>query len=338
MNGKERVLRALEFNMPDRLPIDIWVSKSAHIKYGSALQEILDNNPIDIAFIDGPLDMGSTPKYYEVGEFTDAWGCGWQNLQEGIIGEVKHPAIDDYTKLEHYTPPTKLFLEEWQKSIEDIQKKIDYHNKKGKFVLGGWISLFERMQYLRGTEELYCDIALKEPQMLKLASKVMDFMNTYVDCWAGTAVDGIVFGDDWGTQLSLLISPNSWREIFKPMYKELIAKIKNAGKKVFFHSDGYILDIYDDFIEMGIDAINSQIWCMGVEKVAKKCGGKITFWGELSRQTTLPNGSVADIAEAISLMCKHLYVNNGGLIGLCEVSHDVPLANVSAVLKGWNNV
>jgi uroporphyrinogen decarboxylase len=75
------------------------------------------------------------------------------------------------------------------------------------------------------------------------------------------------------------------------------------------------MDIYQDFIDMGVNAINSQLWCMGVENVADKFAGKITFWGEISRQNILPKGSPDDIRAAAEKMKKHLFINGGGLIG-----------------------
>ena len=56
------------------------------------------------------------------------------------------------------------------------------------------------------------------------------------------------------------------------------------------HSDGNILKIYPQLIELGLDAINSQIFCMGVENL-EPFAGKITFWGEMDRQHLLVNGS-----------------------------------------------
>ena len=146
----------------------------------------------------------------------------------------------------------------------------------------------------------------------------------------------MAFGDDWGTQISLLIAPQSWRNIFKPLYKQLIDKMKAAGKKVFFHSDGYIFDLYPELIELGVDAVNSQLWCMGVEKVAEKYAGKITFWGEISRQSTLPNGTPDEVLKCAATMKQMLRVNGGGLIGQSEINRDVPLENVEALLSAWN--
>ena len=88
--------------------------------------------------------------------------------------------------------------------------------------------------------------------------------------------------------------------------------------------------------EMGVDAINSQLWCMGVEKVAEQFAGKITFWGEISRQTILPHGTPQDIRNAAQTMIRLLHVNGGGLIGQSEMNWDVPLENVEAFYQAWD--
>ncbi len=336
MNGRERVLAAIEFRNPDRIPLDVWILPAAREEYGERLEQVLKQRERDIVSVAGPLDMGADEQYYEIGSFVDPWGSGWRNIQKGIIGEVKTPVFEEYDEIDSYRPPIEQFLQEWEASKEDLEKQIATHREQGKFILGGWISLFERMQYLRGTENLYCDIALDEEEMYKMISYVMDFERIYVEKWLELDIDAIGFGDDWGSQISLLISPDKWREIFKPLYKELIDTIKSAGKKVFFHSDGYIYDLYPEFIELGVDAVNSQLWCMGVEKIAEKFAGKITFWGEISRQTTLPKGTPEEIAECAEMLKKFLQVSGGGLIGQSELNKDVPLENVEALLNVWD--
>lgn len=335
MNGKERILKTLAFDGPDRIPLDLWVLPAARMEYGGKLDELLDRHERDIVSLVGPFDHGFTKEYYEYGTFRDPWGSVWTNIQPGIIGEVKNPVFEEYDGIDSYTAPTEQFVKEWEGYKDNIAEQIAKAREDGKFIIGGWISIFERLQYLRGTENLYCDIALEEEDMSVLIEHVMGFQRVYLKKWLEMDIDAVTFGDDWGSQQSLLISPEQWKIIFKPLYKELIDMIKAAGKKVFFHSDGYILDLYPEFIELGVDALNSQLWCMGVEKVAEKYAGKITFWGEISRQTTLPNGTPQEIRECVKKM-KNLLYKNGGLIGESEINRDVPLENIKTVLEAWN--
>lgn len=338
MTGKARVINTLEFKGTDRIPLDMWVLPAAQQRYGKKLDELRERYMTDIVSLVGPFDHGFTPAYYTPGKFTDPWGSEWTNIQAGVIGEVKKPVFEDYEKLDAYRAPVDRFLKEWNENKAAIAQKAEAAHKKGRFVIGGWISIFERLQFLRGTENVYCDIALKEPDLFRMIDVVMEYMRVYVTEWLKMDIDAMPFGDDWGSQISLLISPNTWIRIFKPLYKELIDQIHAAGKKVFFHSDGYIFDLYPQFIDMGVDAVNSQLWCMGVEKIAERFAGKITFWGEISRQDTLPNGMPADVVEAARVM-KHLFhMNGGGLIGQSEINRDVPFDNIVSFCRAWNEV
>ena len=337
MDSRERVIRTLEFNHPDRLPVDLWTLPATFLQYGKALEDLLASHERDIVALSGPLDIPSNPKSYEPGTYTDDWGCTWTNLQAGMIGEVKKPVFETSEQFDTYRPPVEKFKSQWREYRPELDQKIAGFRGKGKFILGGWISVFERMQFLRGTENLYCDLAEQNDELLKLTGIVMDFYREYLKAWLEADIDGVTFGDDWGSQRALLISPQLWRKIFKPLYQELFTMITAKGKYIFFHSDGYIMDLYPEFIELGVKAINSQLWCMGVEKVAEKFAGKITFWGEISRQQTLPEGTPEDVKAAAEKMKKYLFVNGGGLIGQSETGRDVPLENIKTVLTCWNS-
>jgi uroporphyrinogen-III decarboxylase len=150
-------------------------------------------------------------------------------------------------------------------------------------------------------------------------------------------VDAITIMDDWGAQSSLLTSPDVFRSIFKPMYKGYAEIARQYGKYVFMHSDGYITDIIPDLIEAGINALNSQIFCMGVRELGEKFRGKMTFWGEIDRQHLLPKGSRAEIEEAVKEIYENLYAK-GGVIAQCEFGLEAKPENVLAVFETFDSV
>ena len=120
------------------------------------------------------------------------------------------------------------------------------------------------------------------------------------------------------------------------MYKDYIDIAKKNGKKIFMHSDGYIIDIIPDLIELGLDALNCQIFCMGAENPAK-FKGKITFWGEIDRQHLLPYGSETDIENAVKSVYENLW-QDGGCISQCEFGIGAKPENVMAVYRAWENI
>ena len=150
-----------------------------------------------------------------------------------------------------------------------------------------------------------------------------------------TDVDGVGFMDDWGTQHSLLISPDQWRAIFKPMYADYCDILKAKGKYVFFHTDGHTFSIIPDLIEIGVDALNTQIFCMDIEELGRRFKGKITFWGEICRQHLLPFGTVEEVCDAVRRVRRAFDDGAGGVIAQCEWGVRDPAANIEAVFDTW---
>lgn len=335
MTGKERILKTLHFENPDRIAQDLWILPSARMQHGQDLEALLQTHPRDIVSLAGPCETGWDKAVYELGTFTDFWGCTWTNINPGVVGEVKGELLGDDDALHAYEAPIAFLHSLWQQEQADVTRRVAEARATGKFVIGGWLNPFERMQFLRGVENLYCDIALESDELFRLRQIVWDFYREYLTYWMRQDIDAIVFGDDWGSQKALLINPDAWRAIFKPMYQDLMGQVQAAGKLVFVHSDGHIYDLYPEFIELGVKAINSQLWCMDLEQISQNFAGKITFWGELSRQNTMPFGTPAEIREKAAKMKKLLF-RNGGLIGQCEVGREVPLENIRAALECWN--
>src|SRR5665811_2248201 len=92
----------------------------------------------------------------------------------------------------------------------------------------------------------------------------------------------------------------------------------NAGKFAFFHTDGDTDEIFGDFVDVGIDAINSQLFTMNIEEIGKKYKGRITFWGEIDRQYILPFGTLEEVENAVKRVKSALSSEKGGIIAQCE--------------------
>jgi len=331
MDSRNSVIKTIHFDDPDKLPTDMWIISAAYKKYGKFLYEILEKNPIDFARIENQLVSNENNHIFEAGSYTDSWGCVWNNVHDGVFGQVRKSPLNDIDLINKYKAPLIHARAGW----ENIDKQIK--NAEDKFIICSQINPFERMQFIRGTENLFMDLAYGSKEVYLLRDIVWEYFDKMINKWLKyQRIDAVAFTDDWGNQQALLISPNLWREFFKPMYESMISNIKKEGKYVFFHSDGYILDIYKDMIELKIDAINSQIWCMDISKIAEQFAGKITFWGELSRQTTLPFGNPEEIRKSAEIMIKNLYTGKGGLIGQCEIGPDVPLDNIKAATTCWD--
>jgi hypothetical protein len=267
-----------------------------------------------------------------IGLYVDEWGCEFENIQEGVIGEVKHPMISDWSKLDLVQPPTELLVVD-KDAVNAACRGSDKYT-----LASGWARPFERMQFLRGTEALYYDLADEPAELHELIRRVHEFNCKQYEIWAKTECDALMMMDDWGSQRSLLISPDQWRRLFKPLYAEYVRIAHDNGKHFWMHSDGYIMDIYEDLIEIGLDAVNSQLFCMDTEEIGRRFAGRITFWGEIDRQHILPYGSPQEVRAAVEKVVKHLWRPEGGCVAQFEFFGAVPMANADAVYQSWRDL
>jgi len=118
----------------------------------------------------------------------------------------------------------------------------------------------------------------------------------------------------------------------------LFDRVRDAGRLIFFHSDGYILDIIGDLIDLGVNALNCQVACMGVRMLGEQFRRKVCFWGELDRQQQLPRGDPDGIRAAIRESVECFSAAEGGHIFQAEVNADVPLVNIQTMLEGWQEM
>ncbi len=334
ITSRELVYRTLEFKNNDRVPRQLWYLPWAATHFPDQLEKIKRDFPDDIQGVGGYYDK--TPKTYgdpyAIGEYIDEWGCKFTNYQSGIIGEIKEPLVveDDWEDWRKVNFPRELLYINKEK-INGFCRNSD------KFIMAGACPRpFERLQFIRGTEQLYIDLMIKPKGMYTFISKMHDYYCELLTTWAKTDVDALSFMDDWGAQNSLLINPKVWVEIFKPMYKNFVDIAHSHGKKIFMHSDGYTLEIIPHLIEIGVDALNTQIFCIGIDKL-EVFRGKITFWGEIDRQHLLPNGTTEQIEEAVKLVKERLW-DHGGCIAQCEFGIGGNPDNVYKVYETWNKI
>jgi len=338
--SRDLVKSTLELKNTGRAPRHLWTLPWAETNFPDELKNIRETFPDDIetllcpltaeGFTRRPGDPEGEP--YEVGTYTDVWGCRFTSVHSGIIGEAKQPLISD----EDWLDDANLKLPE---EVLNIDKAAinEYCKNSDKYILAGdWARPFERLQFRRGSEQLDIDLMTKPKRMYATFEKVHDFYCRLIKTWAETDVDAVWYMDDWGSQRALLIDPKLWSEIFKPMYRDYADIAHKHNKKIFMHSDGNTLQIIPELIDIGIDALNTQIFCIGVENLAK-FKGEITFWGEIDRQYLLPHGSPKEINDAVRLVHDTLW-DNGGCIAQCEFGIATNPDNVYDIFKTWNEL
>lgn len=335
MTSRERVWKTLHHELVDRVPRQLWALPGVGMFQSEELERLAADYPSDFAGPDFRYGVsrraGGVPSM--PGVYTDEWGSVWHVGEPGVVGEVKLFAIPELDDADSYRLPWELLDE------ADVSRVDASCASTSSFVLAGThVRPFERMQFLRGTENLLMDLAADEPGIRRLRDRLHAFFLREMSMWAATAVDGVSFMDDWGTQQSLLVSPEIWRAFYKPLYKDYVDILHAAGKAAFFHTDGFIEAIYPDLVEIGIDAVNSQLFCMDIEGLANRFGDRITFWGEIDRQFVLPFGTPEQVRAAVDRVARATTGKRGrtGVIAQCEWGVKDPYENIAAVFDQWN--
>jgi uroporphyrinogen decarboxylase len=107
--------------------------------------------------------------------------------------------------------------------------------------------------------------------------------------------------------------------------------------KVLFHTCGSVVDIIDDLIEIGVDAIHPvQVSAAGMEsrKLKEKYGDRLVFWGGVDTQYILPRGSISEVKAEVERRIKELGENGGYILGAVHnIQPDVPLDNILAMYQ-----
>ena len=171
----------------------------------------------------------------------------------------------------------------------------------------------------------------------KTASLCKELMEPFL-AEMGDQVDIIKVGDDLGTQESLLMSPKMYRDILKPIHADYIDFIKQrTNAKVLFHTDGDVVPLIPDFIEMGIDILNPIQTSAGkmadLASLKKEFGKNIIFCGGIDTHRVLPAGTPEEVRQEVKRVIDLLGENGGYMVASVHtIMNDVPPENVLAMV------
>jgi len=199
-----------------------------------------------------------------------------------------------------------------------------------------WGSHFEKAYFLRGIENFLADLAV-EPEFSKELLDMIIRKNIVMleNILTNKNIDGVLLGSDWGSQKSLLMSPDTWRGFLKEGEKKEYDLISSYNKHVWLHSCGNIEEILPDLSQMKVDVLNPlQPECMDIFKIKKDYGKDFTFWGGISTQDTLPYGNVDQVYKKAEEVIQTMSENGGYIAAPAqELQDDVPYENFIALME-----
>jgi uroporphyrinogen-III decarboxylase len=172
-------------------------------------------------------------------------------------------------------------------------------------------------------------------QLHAFMDRLEEYMLKAIEITLKLEPDEINFCDDWGTQKQLIISPVMWRELFKPRYKRMFDLVHKNKAYVYLHSDGQIMEIVPDLIEIGVDVLNPQCSCMDLEKLARMTRKKMCIAAYIDAQYILPHGSPGEVKQYIKDLISIFQAREGGFWFKPQPDTDVPFSNIKAMFEAF---
>ena len=335
MTPRERMLRAFEFDSPDRIPLVYHPSPAGLHVHGEKLLDLFRAHPGDspdvFSSIPAPPPGSIRPdgSYFE--SRVDAWGTTMEYSLFGIQGHAKKYPLADWTALASYTfpPPPSLNSEN-----AGLERERNDALKATHLLFRGGLSLFERMCALRPMDDVLVDLYTRDERFFILLDRLVDYMTAFCDHQIAVGADVIMFGDDWGFQNGPVISPEIFRDVYRPRYEKLFARIKEAKRRVFFHSCGALGPIMDELIDMGVDGVWHQVNRYDENDFAEKCRKhKVTAYLHPDRQHLVPLGTPDEIRAQVKRYADIYHRMGGGGIFYIEIENDAPFQNVKALIE-----
>lgn len=326
MNSRERVRCAIHGTAPDRIPLTHATLLGAIARYGLALVDLYHRYPSDVVHVG---DAASGEHGTQIGvPSRDTWGSLWVRYTDEHKGQVVGHPLADLDDLPAYVPPDTAS----DVMIREVAANLAT-NSTQRYTLADGDTLWQRMFYLHGYQATLGDLMIQPERCADLRDMILAVMVRRVERLCELPqLDGIHFRDDWGTQRTLMIQPELWRSFFRPAYAQLFGLVRDAGKHVWFHSDGAIEPILTDLIEIGVHVLNPQVSLIGRERLVDLCSERVCIQADIDRQWVLPCGSIKDVREAVRADIEVFRGWEGGYIGRGEIASDVPLKNAEAML------
>ena len=267
--------------------------------------------------------------------YDDEWGNLWYRAVDGsAAGEVLEPAIKDWSQLETFKLPDY----DNPKRLERVREAFSKPTDKFKMAsVPGWV--FASSRYLRTMEVYFMDLVEYPEEISRLHTRVTDVLVNVIRGFGECGAEGIFYCEDLGTQDRLLLSPQMWREVFKPHYERLTGAAHEYGMKVFMHSCGYNYDLIDDLVAAGIDCFQlDQPAAYDMPALAEKLKQhKVALWSPVDIQKVMPTGDrdfiEAEAAKMVELFGGSLIMKNYGDLHGIGVEPEWDLWAYEAVLK-----
>jgi len=319
-SSKERVLKAINHEEPDRVPIYFTITPQVAEKLSQHLGIPEYTHPDSphaenrISYTELLLELGNdvvgigpcAPKAYPTTEMDDGtliteWQIKYKPV--GLYNEmVEHPLASAETEddIGQFDFPDPLAEGRFDHARSTVVKYGEQYAICGDMEA----TIFETAWSLVGMQKFFMDFAMEKPYVSALFDRIMKYSLAVTREMVRIGADIIWLGDDIGAQNGLLISPNLWRKTLKERLRYIITELKreNPEVKIAYHCCGSYFPIMGDLIEVGVDILNAlqpTAANMNLGKIKTTFGTRASLFGGIDTQNVLPFGSLNDVEKEV---------------------------------------
>lgn len=356
MNARERLLTTFRrTGLPDRVPVQFDLCRSLLDAFGERLgipvdyttsyfedltyrisaNELRTAMGSDCVIVGGGLPSGYSHPVPQPGQIINEFGLRMEQgplYMQTVEAPLRAASSARDVRNHHFPDPYAAGR------FEDARRDVARY--KDDFAIIGDVEwgLFEMSWSLVGMEKFMLDMSMGEDYVDVLIDSLMGFSVGIARQLLEVGVDVLWFGDDFGSQTGMLISPAMWRAIFKPRYAEMWQEVRSLDPEVIiaYHCDGAVAPILGDLADIGMQVFNPvqpNVPGHDPQQLKDQFGDRFAFWGAIDQQALLPKGPpqaiAADVAEKIAILGE-----GGGY--LCSPAHivqaDVSMEHVEALI------
>lgn len=367
MTARERVLASLEHRQPDRIPVyfggtssfltdaqyyrlkeylgikgDVQPYRKGHT--GTIYDpRILDALGVDVRFLVYRLEDHGIREIIDEDHMIDEWGIllvRSGNMWSRMSAPLKDADVGEIREYQFPDPGSDTWNEDLEQEAKNLREQTEYAlvarsvHSASFMELGCW---------LRGSEDFLCELVMEEETCHVLLDKIMQTQMRYYEVFlkkVGRYVDIVETSEDFGTQQSLFLSPQTYRDMIMPRRQKINAVIHKYAPqaKILHHSCGAIRKLIPDLIETGIDILNPiqpNLPGMDARELKEEFGDKICFCGGIDMQHAI-NGSYQDIDREV-IRCKEQLGQDGGYFYSTSnhIQEDTPVENVMRLFEDF---
>ena len=339
MTCRERVINALNHKKVDRPAVQYAYFGPGYYEHGEKLNDLYEKYPGDFGGFSRqsipvipPENFDSDGNYHVFAK--DDWGATWEYRVYGMMGHAIEFPVKSLEEMADYKFPSLPDYIRDNQALEGLKNHFSNAKKEWFVMPGSGADFLFKMTSIRGFETFMMDLYDDSAEINNLLDRLTDYFLENILTLIKAGAEGIAFGDDFGTQDGLIMSKDLFRHAIKPRLKKLTGPIKKAGLHIHFHSCGRVIDLFDDFKDIGVDSVWLQMPVYDMQELRDACR-EYKFASALhpDRAFTMTHGTPDDVRELVLKINEVFKPKDGGSWFYIETDTGFPFENIKALVE-----